>query len=290
MPTPTTYINTLKDAAVSISGATAPTTGQYYNHIYSQNDPATGVPTLGVTLYNEVAGESQPAKNTNSAPVQLNNLTDMQILEMVQSGQQVGQNQPTRNIQTRPQQGSAGVTAAALSTNGDAIAAEQAEASAVPLGGIFTLILLLIFVGFVYFLIRIWQDHQAQKLVMTRIKTKTPVNKEGIVAKTELATTTEQIKEEEIQDSQILITPWRTELESVTKKLESLLEKKGVMGETVADKLKAIKPGQFALADLAWEAQQGAKTLLTAHDTDVSEPEIKRTLQLFKQVFAEHQV
>jgi len=281
MPTPTTYIETIKDAAAGFNGATAPSTGQYYSQIYSQNDPNTGVPTLGVTLYNGKVGENQPTKNTNSAPVQLNNLTDMQILEMVQSGKQVGQNQPTRN------------------TESVAATIEQPEASTLPLGGIFILVLLLFFVGFVYFLIRIWQDYQAQKLVMTKIKNKSTVTQDAdnikieekpvnLIQKEKEKETT--VKVEPIQNTEVIEEKenWRIELEQANTKLTSLLNSKNIAGETASDKLKAIKPGQFALADMAWEAQQGAKKLLTAHKSEVDKQAIKRVLQLFKQVFAEH--
>jgi len=195
MPTPTTYIESLKDAAASFDGVTAPSTGQYYSHVYSQDDPATGVPTLGVTLYESDTRESQSSNNTISTPVQLNNLTDMQILEMVQSGQQVGQTRPARNMQVIPQQSGIPATTATIHNEGIAAATEQSETSTLPFGGIFILVLLLFFVGFVYFLIRIWQDHQAQKLVMTRIRTKTPTAKEEVATKTEVLTVAEPAKE-----------------------------------------------------------------------------------------------
>ncbi len=269
MPTPKEYVANIKDTAVLLSGSTAPTTGQYYSHIYSQDDPGTGVPTLGVELYNDQQQKGEFGKPVD-LPLQLNNLTDAQILEMLQNGETVGQVTPTEVVIMEGR------------ANAQANTTLEAQQNQSPIMGIFILVLLLLIVSFVYFIIRIWQDHKAQTKIMTSIQKKptlpsTPITKEESQPQSVTQANTSDLQ-------------WRTKIERAEAKLQDLLSSKGIPGETISDKLKVVKPGQFALADLAWEAQQGAKTLLTAHDSDASEQSIKRTLQLFKQVFAEHGV
>ncbi len=289
MPISTEYVENMREIGAVFGTDTAPQTGQYYSHIYSQSDPNTGVPTLGVEL-REI--------NNQTNPLPINNLTDAQILEMVQSGRQVIQDTTTDTFdvrQTNQQQYTQVNTnqyQGAQPTSDNVTNTE--EGTSAPLGGIFILILLLTLVGFAYFIIRMWQDHQAQKLVMTSIKKKPVIantlESEKTIPETNTISTpltsSETIPSTEFAD----VGNWRTDIEQANNKLMKVLGAKGIEGETVSDKLKAVKPGQFALADMAWEAQQAAKTLLTAHESDISEQSIKRTLQLFKQVFAEHNV
>ena len=270
MPTPREYVENIKDTAALLGGSTAPATGQYYSHIYSQNDPNTGVPTLGVELYNDQQQRGEFGEQPGDLPIQLNNLTDTQILEIVQNGETVRQVTPTEIVMTEEK------------ANAQANTALEAQQSQAPIMGLFILVLLLLLVGFVYFIIRIWQDHKAQTKVMTSIQKKPTLPP--------TPTTKEKAQPQSVTQAHTTDLSWRTKIERAEAKLQDLLTSKDIPGETISDKLKAVKPGQFALADLAWEAQKGAKTLLTAHDSDASEQSIKRTLQLFKQVFAEHGV
>ncbi len=285
MPKPTEYIYNVTDTIKEVSGNTAPATGYYYSQIYSSND-ATAVPTLNVTI----------SESAQQMPVSITNLTDMQILEMIQSGQTVryenARNEsPTRitEYDTRAQD----ITKTQFQERKSEYVQgnEVLDNTEVPVVGIFMLLLLLCFVGFVYFIIRVWQDHQAQKRVMSRINKKESNIHDVTTEQHTKSNTTDDISNIIVDNKQQTNTEsWRMQMEQAEQKLLKLLEDKHIPGDSISEKLKSLKSGQFALADIAWEAQNSAKRLLSAHDSEVTDSDIKRTLQLFKQVFVEHGV
>jgi hypothetical protein len=258
------YIDSVKDLGSVITGKSAPHTGYYYTQIYGGDALESGTPTLNVTLEGDSVSQ-QTIPVTSSVPI--NGLTDEQILEIIKSGQQI----------TTDTQLPTGTT----NTNTQVVpqATAQETTDSLPIGSIFLLILLLAAVGFVYAIVRIWQDHQMQKVVLNNIKhpeDTPPQQSVGIVPP--------------VVSSQASTSQWRADIEAADNKLKALLAEKGVAGETVADQLKVVGAGQFTSLDIAWEAHQSAEKLLAMHDLQTHDPAVQRTLRLFNQVFADHGV
>ena len=269
MPTPEQYVNDIRDIGEGISGRTAPQTGVYYSQIYSQDDPNTGVPTLGVLLNKDNALTPKTNVLEVTTPLPINNLTDNQMLEIIRNGGQISQlhtGSEVKEIET------------VQNISSDPVVH---DGGGIPLMGTVVFIILVTLVGFVYFIIRLWQNNQARRSVLISINKKD---------------SNTQVPNTEIRTQAILETVvnteanWRKEVEFADNKLKELLNQKGIVGDSISDKLKSVGPGQFNTIDIAWEAHQSAKKLLTAHDNEVSDKSIKRVLQLFKQVFAEHRV
>ncbi|GEM_PF-4251596 len=276
MPTPSQYANDVRDAAGYITGKSATKTGEYYRHIYSQDDVNTGVPVVGVEL------DSAYIANPTS-PVPIQGLTDAQILDIVLSDKAIDQDR-INTLSTDVPNTQEGARAERPL---EQVAIIQ-DGGGLPLGGIIVFGLLLAIIWFVYSVVRVWQNNQAQKMIMR--------NRNASI--TEPVTTTKKPTEENdpitllepVMVNQEASTDWRTKIELSDKKLKDLLTSKGISGDSVSDQLKAVGAGTFASVDLAWEAHQAAKKLLKAHNTEIDKQAIKRTLQLFKQVFAEHDV
>ncbi len=230
MPQPS-YIESIEHIVTTITGSSAPNTGLHYSYIYSQIDPATGVPTIGVQLnQNNLMGVSE-------YPQSLNDLSNTQVLEVVRND------------------------------------------GGLPIASIIIFTILMGLMAFVYFIIRMWQNNQVQKSIMNKISNSNTDTNEMPIDIPQPIVNIKETKED-----------WRSSIESADNKLKELLNNKGIIGDTVSDKLKAVGSGEFASVDIAWEAHQSAKKLLAMHDDSVQEYSINRVLQLFKQVFAEHDV
>ncbi len=83
---------------------------------------------------------------------------------------------------------------------------------------------------------------------------------------------------------------WRLAILEADVMLEELLDSRGYIGQTVADKLKAVNRGDFKSIDAAWEAHKIRNTI--AHeggDFQIPLREAKRVVGLFEQVFTEFQ-
>jgi len=81
---------------------------------------------------------------------------------------------------------------------------------------------------------------------------------------------------------------WRLAIIEADIMLGDLLEKMGLMGETIGDKLKVVERGDFKTVDNAWEAHkirnqiahEGGEFIINQHET-------KRVIALYQSVFEE---
>ncbi len=250
------YIESIGDITTAVAGNSAPNTGQYYSYIYSQKDSLTGVPTMEVQLHNNNS-DTLP-----QIPQSLNNLSNTQVLEVVRNDTQIhlGSAEPPNQF--------------TVQNNEDALSG----GGGLSLASIIMLTILMGLVAFIYFIIRIWQNNQIQRSIMSKISTIDTDDKVA-VTNTEPVISTTRVEQD-----------WRRSIELEDDKLKELLNRKGIIGDSISDKLKTVNSGEFASIDIAWEAHQSAKKLLSLHDDDVQEYSIKRVLQLFKQVFAQNDV
>lgn len=257
MPVLTDTAHSISGAGTALIGRTAPRTGYYYREIYQGIDSTTGVPVL----------ELQLVPTENAVPTREITIGGSSYTVPTQAQ---GTTTYTDYIEVTPSQDTAVATTTSASTGG------------FPWGGLVVLLLLGAAAWFIYFLIRMWQDHQAQIAVMR-------------------AGQSAELPVEPILDSESVVPApapiiartdggWRAELKRMDAQLNNLLETAGVSGDTMEDKLKNVSAGQFASVDIAWEAHQSAKALLGAPDSEVTEDAVTRVQNLYKQVFADHGV
>ncbi len=278
-----TYTNTLQDLSDFITNKpSAPYTGYYYSQVYDSDTYTNDMPVLNVEL------RKQQLNNPNIANTLQNYNQDSFITNKNYDSAIYG----NYTVQQ------------SYSNQSDPVPTTPNDAE-FPLTGVFMLLLLLSVVGFVYFIIRVWQDHQSQKFVMNGIGHDFSTKKHNPQSDNSSDTRVESHKHERekeyIQtkkninlengkaypptDSTAEKSEWRVELQNALHKLDNLLTEKKLQGDTIADKLKMLKPGQFAFADVAWEAQHRANNLLKSHDSEIDEYSVRSTLQLFEQVF-----
>ncbi len=84
---------------------------------------------------------------------------------------------------------------------------------------------------------------------------------------------------------------WRQAIMEADIMLEELLERQGVHGDTIGEKLKSLTKDDFRSLDFAWEAHRIRNTI--AHEGSsfqISAREAKRVIALFQQVFKEFKV
>ncbi len=282
MPTASNYTDSLQKSVSAITGKNAPKTGEYYEQIYSGIDSNTGVPIVGVNLKIQ----------RDSGPTPIDGLRDAEILNIVINNNQKESSAPTPTItKTQLQQ----IGSSQTDTN-------LIDGGGLPLGGMIIFILLLGLVWLIYSIIRIWQNTQDQKAIMQATATGakpiietplTPVS--GFLTDLPNNTSTQKKKKLDIKtiEANLLnedIELQRKALSTLDEELNKLLTSKNIKGDTLSDKLRVISAGEFALIDLAWEAHQITKNLLTMHDEQLITQDFSRVLKLFKQVFAEHNV
>lgn len=152
--------------------------------------------------------------------------------------------------------------------------------SSLPLFGLFILVVLGMLVWLAYFIIRTWQDHQARLTVLQAKQ-----NPHGPVPIGSNKTNTQQPAEEKQKTTQV---SWRGTLEEQHHKLKDLLTRKGVPGDSIDTQLKNVSAGQFAAADLAWEAHLTTEHLLAQQDEAATPEAITRAHGLYEQVFSRH--
>lgn len=81
---------------------------------------------------------------------------------------------------------------------------------------------------------------------------------------------------------------WRLAIIEADTILEGLLEARGIPGEGIGERLKAITPGDLGSLQAAWEAHLVRNRI--AHeglDYDLTERDARRTMQLYEVVFRE---
>ncbi len=263
MATQNSYIESVQDTSEFILNNSAPNTGQYYSHIYSGRDPSTGVPTMEVRLLQK-------------KPIPIKEINNTQTLEVVKISNFNKDNKKSYDTN--------------IITNDDATTPANSDivfdGGGTTLAGSLILALLIGLATFVYFIIRMWQNNQVHRMVISKIE-----SVESKDAFKDTPTTDSSLKESVNKITTPIITKeinWRDTLLSADKKLDELLTSKGLMGDSISDKLKTVHAGQFKAIDVAWEAHKGTEQLLKMHDGKVSKNSVKRILKLYKQVFAEH--
>jgi hypothetical protein len=282
MPSPTNYVDSVRDTASLVTGRSAPETGEYYSHVYSGKDIDTGVPVVGVDLHIE----------RDTQPMPLSSVRDAASLDIVLNGQP--QAIPATNAVTTHIQ--------STSTPNGSQQNIISDGGALPLGGLIVLVLLTGLAWLVYTIIRIWQNNQAHRALVRASVTNSkpivehpaepvvPIVNPVVQPATPSITTTFNINSIETDLAGDSVEGWRSALSTLDAELLKLLDSKGIEGETISDKLKAVSAGEFASVDIAWEAHQTAKNLLAMHDDQLKTQDLTRCLKLFKQVFAEHGV
>jgi hypothetical protein len=81
---------------------------------------------------------------------------------------------------------------------------------------------------------------------------------------------------------------WRLAILEADIALDEILNKIGVPGDTIGDKLKNVERSDFTTIDSAWEAHRIRNRI--AHegaDFDLNEREARRVIALYEQVFRE---
>ena len=84
---------------------------------------------------------------------------------------------------------------------------------------------------------------------------------------------------------------WRLAIIEADIMLDELLEKMGLVGETIGDRLKTVQSADFKTIDAAWEAHkirnqiahEGGEFIINQHET-------KRVIGLYESVFQEFKV
>ncbi len=244
----------MQNISAYIPGLPATKTGEYYSQVYSEIDSNTGVPVLGVEL--------QDGKNLKDIQV-----LDLELLELKEQPLELN----TINLDN---------------TDNPATTAEESYSGF----GIFILVILMFIIAFVYFIVRLWQDHQIQKDAIKVMHNDALGTKsaEETVSEPTIALSDNSFSPIEalaVSDSAV---DRRQALELADKMLRGLLDASNIAGDTISDKLKIVSAGEFASIDIAWEAHQSARQLLTAQDSDITIDKVHRVISLYKQVFAEH--
>ncbi len=84
---------------------------------------------------------------------------------------------------------------------------------------------------------------------------------------------------------------WRLAILEADIMLDDLLDKLGLPGETMGDKLKAVEPSDFETLDNAWEAHKIRNQI--AHEGaafQLNQHEVRRVIALYQNIFEEFQV
>ncbi len=84
---------------------------------------------------------------------------------------------------------------------------------------------------------------------------------------------------------------WRLAIIEADIMLGDILEKVGLMGETIGDKLKVVEKGDFKTVDNAWEAHKIRNQI--AHEGGgfiINQHETKRVIELYQTVFEEFKI
>jgi hypothetical protein len=270
MPLTSQYVDSVESSVSAITGRNAPKTGEYYQQIYSGKDTDTGVPVIGVELHT----------TRDNSPLRLNDIRDAEVLDIVLNNSQRNTTSQTSSQQMTPNN---------TTTDGGGL----------PLFGTIVFILLIGLVWLVYTIIRIWQNNQAQKVIIRASATnntpivesptptpiiKTDINNstnDTIKPKMDIGAITSDLQSDDLDK-------WRSALTKLDAELHKLLIAKGVQGETLSDMLKVVSAGEFKSIDIAWEAHQSTQRLLSMHDEQLETQDLTRVLRLFKQVFADH--
>lgn len=101
---------------------------------------------------------------------------------------------------------------------------------------------------------------------------------------------TEATKWQKVRDHISSANPadWRLAILEADIMLDDLLDKLGLVGDTMGDKLKKVNPGDFKTLDSAWEAHRIRNAI--AHegsDFSLTEREAKRVVGLYESIFKE---
>lgn len=81
---------------------------------------------------------------------------------------------------------------------------------------------------------------------------------------------------------------WRLAILECDIMLDELLNKEGYLGDTIGDKLKIAKRGDFETLDYAWEAHKIRNAIAhEGQDFELSDRESKRIVGLYERVFRE---
>jgi hypothetical protein len=83
---------------------------------------------------------------------------------------------------------------------------------------------------------------------------------------------------------------WRLSILEADIMLSALLDKLGLPGDTIADKLKAVERSDFTTIDMAWEGHKIRNQIAHESSFILSQHEAKRVVELFRQVFEEFRI
>lgn len=154
-----------------------------------------------------------------------------------------------------------------------------------------TLIVIALITIILYCLVRLYEIQQEGKSTPASIAPSsgsTAVPAIGEAVTTTRNETWEQIRVKLLSDNP---SDWRLAIIEADIYLDKILDKQGVFGDTLGDKLKALTPERLPSLQLAWEAHKVRNRI--AHegaDFFLTQPEARRTLSYFEIVFRDLEV